>query len=85
MSWFNSEIKLDKADNNNYNSTDLSFFFTNPIRLFGGDLDGNGAVKERDIGIMEAFLFGGFPATTVEKEGESGWDASVYNLSLIHI
>lgn len=28
---------------------------------------------------MEAFLFGGFPATTVEKEGESGWDASVYN------
>ena len=79
VTWFNSEIKLDKADTNNYNSTDLSFFFTNPIRLFGGDLDGNGAVKERDIGIMEAFLFGGFPATTVEKEGESGWDASVYN------
>lgn len=62
-----------------YNATAKTFTIETPIRLIAGDLDGNGAVKARDVNIMSDFLHGAYKWTTAATSSDAGWDNSVYN------
>lgn len=56
-----------------------TFAFSDPITLFCGDLDGNGAVKVRDRDIMVEYVSRNILWTRAAAAGDLGWDESVNN------
>lgn len=62
-----------------YDDTAKTFTIEQPIRLIAGDLDGNGAVKARDVDIISDFFHGSYEWTTATSASSSGWAYSVYN------
>lgn len=62
-----------------YDDTARTFTIEQPIRLIAGDLDGNGAVKARDVDIISDFFHGSYQWTTATSASSSGWAYSVYN------
>ena len=58
---------------------DLTFTITDPITLFAGDLDGNGAVKTRDRDIMVEFISRNLRWSEALDENGADWDNSIFN------
>ena len=64
-----------------YDQDKLEFSFSDPIRLFCGDVDGNGAVKAQDVDLLYAVLYRFYPWTTEPDDANDpmAWSCSVYN------
>lgn len=62
-----------------YDAAARTFTIEQPIRLIAGDLDGNGAVKARDVDIISDFFHGSYEWTTATSASSAGWAYSVYN------
>lgn len=78
ITYIRANIVLDTASGF-YDADDLSFSFEYPIQLICGDLDNNGAVKERDVNLFLAIMNGPYEWNTETNKTSVDWANSVYN------